>query len=210
MSEVRAKSADNKEMIIGGLAARYDSYTNMGWYVEVIRRGFFDGIDTTQTAALKNHDSNLVLGRTANSTLTLIDGPDGYEYEVKLPDTTTGRDTYEEVSRGDIYQSSFQFTVKESIWREVDRSELSGIFPDNVLDGLSYGGKIEIRELIKGSKLYDVSPVTFPAYQDTSVAKRSRDEALGEKRQETGAKVDLSTYNYKIKAAEAAANSFNF
>lgn len=181
---------EKEALVIGGLAAVYDQYTNMGWYLEVIRKGFFEGIDTAQTAALKNHDANLILGRTANGTLKLTDKPEGLDYEAIVPDTQVGRDTYEEVKGGYIYQSSFAFTVKEAIWREVDRSELSGIISDEVLNQLSYGGKIDIRELVKGSKLYDVSPVTFPAYQNATSEARSnelkaeRDEFLKREKSE--------------------------
>ena len=196
--EARKKDETPDKMVIGGLAARFDSYTIVGWYIEVVRRGFFDEIDTTITAALKNHDSSLVLGRTSNGTLKLSITPDGLEYEVELPDTTTGRDTYEEVKRGDIFQSSFQFTVKEAVWKEVDRSEFRDIFSESDLDRISYGGKVEVRELIKGGVLYDVSPVTFPAYDDTSVAKRSKDEAKAEKPKQK----DLKIYELQLLASE--------
>lgn len=178
---------EKPKKVIGGLASVYDKYTDMGWHLEVVRRGFFDGIDTTQTAALKNHDPNLILGRTANGTLTLKDTPDGYDYEAIVPDTQVGRDTYEEVSGGYIYQSSFAFTVTSSVWREVDRSELAGIIDEQILNKVSYGGKVDIRELVKGGKLYDVSPVTFPAYQSATSEARSlieeRNAFLGNVRQ---------------------------
>ena len=177
---------EKPKKVIGGLASVYDKYTDMGWHLEVVRRGFFDEIDTTQTAALKNHDPNLILGRTANGTLKLTDTADGYAYEAIVPDTQVGRDTYAEVSGGYIYQSSFAFTVKERIWREVDRSELSGMVDEKILDRISYGGKVDIRELVKGDKLYDVSPVTFPAYGEATSEARSlieeRNAFLGNKR----------------------------
>jgi HK97 family phage prohead protease len=178
---------EKPKKVIGGLASVYDKYTDMGWHLEVVKRGFFDGIDTTQTAALKNHDPNLILGRTANGTLVLTDTPDGYDYEATVPDTQVGRDTYEEVSGGYIYQSSFAFTVKERIWREVDRIELVGLVDEKILDRISYGGKVDIRELVKGDKLYDVSPVTFPAYNEATSEARSlieeRNAFLGNVRQ---------------------------
>jgi HK97 family phage prohead protease len=179
---------EKPKKVIGGLASVYDKYTDMGWHLEVVRRGFFDGIDTTQTAALKNHDPNLILGRTANGTLTLKDTPDGYDYEAIVPDTQVGRDTYEEVSGGYIYQSSFAFTVTSSVWREVDRSELAGIVDEVTLTRMTYeNGKVDIRELVKGGKLYDVSPVTFPAYQSATSEARSlieeRNAFLGNVRQ---------------------------
>lgn len=197
-SELRAKKDDPGKMVIGGLAARFDSYTNMGWFVEVIKPGFFDEINTDQTAALKNHDSNMVLARTSNNTLKLTVTPEGLEYEAELPDTQTARDTYAEIQRGDIHQSSFQFTVKEAVWREVDRAELAGIIDEPTLDRLSYGGKVEIRELVKGGTLYDVSPVTFPAYQDTTVAKRAHDL------QEKPKAKDI--YSNRLRAAERASS----
>lgn len=198
--EVRAKGEPEK-MVIGGLAARYNTYTSMGWYIEVIKPGFFDEMNTDQTAALKNHDSNMVLARTANNTLSLKVTDEGLEYEANLPDTQIGRDTYEEVRSGLIYQSSFQFTVKEAVWRELDRSELKGLIDETVLDRLSYGGKVEVRELVKGAKLYDVSPVTFPAYQDTTVAKRSYDKTKSEHKPES--KPDNDSISRRLKVAEA-------
>ena len=176
---------EKEKRVIGGLAAVYNQYTDMGWYLEIVVPGFFSEIDTSGTAALKNHDPNLVLGRTANGTLTMKDTPSGLDYEAIVPDTQTGRDTYEEVKGGYIYQSSFAFTVKESNWREVDRETLTEAIDAAILDKVSYGGKVSIRELVKGGKLYDVSPVTFPAYQNaTSEARNSelmaeRDRALG-------------------------------
>lgn len=164
-------SADGAKKI-GGMAAVYDSPTNMGWYVEVIKPGFFDGIRTNSTACLKNHDPNLVLGRTANGTLKLTFTPSGLDYEAILPKTTIGNDTYEEVSSGYIYQSSFAFTVAEQNWRQAQPSEFAGILDQDTIEKLTYGGVVDVRELIKGADLYDVSPVTYPAYEATSVSSR--------------------------------------
>lgn len=204
--EVRAKK-DGEKMVIGGLAARFDTYTNMGWFIEVIKPGFFDGMNTDQTAALKNHDSNHVLARTVNGTLTLNVTADGLEYEAILPDTHTARDTYEEITSGLIHQSSFQFTVKEAIWREVDRAELAGKIDESVLDRVSYGGKVDVRELVKGGTLYDVSPVTFPAYHDTTVAKRSHDQLKEEKN--PGPKPDNDSISRRLRVAEAMNRAIN-
>jgi len=179
--DVQSRSSDDGKMVIGGLASTYDQYTNMGGFAEVVRRGFFDGIDVSEAACLKNHNENLVLGRTYNNTLKLTDTADGYDYEAYPPDTTTGRDSFIEVRDGYIYKSSFAFTVKETSWKKVKRSELAGMLSESDLDALTYGGEVEVRELIKGEKLYDVSPVTYPAYGGTSVGKREA-ELLKEER----------------------------
>jgi len=196
------RAEGDNSMRIGGTAAIFDTYTSMGWYLEKVNRSFFDGMDTTKTAALKNHDSNLVLGRTANNTLRLTVDDKGLQYEVDLPDTQIGRDTYEEVKRGDIFQSSFQFTVKDENWSELDPDELRGKIPDEWIDRAIYGGKVQVRELLKGGTLYDVAPVTFPAYQDTTVAKRSFDGAK---------KVEApKNQNINIRLAIAKANAAAF
>ncbi len=181
--EFRADQKDGKKTI-AGMAAVYNKYTNMGYYLEVVRPGFFEGIDTSMTACLKNHNENLILGRTSNNTLALEFKADGLSYQAVLPDTTAANDTHIEIEGGYISQSSFGFTVKKATWSEVQRSEFSGIVPEDVLDRLSYGGFVDVRELVQGAALYDVSPVTFPAYQDTSseVVKRSWEAFKAEKR----------------------------
>jgi hypothetical protein len=64
---------------------------------------------------------------------------------------------------------------------------LAGIIDEQTLNRVSYGGKVDIRELVKGGKLYDVSPVTFPAYQSATSEARSlieeRNAFLGNVRQ---------------------------
>lgn len=177
--EHRASSEGVKK--IGGMAASYNQPTNMGWFVEVILPGFFDGADTTETACLKNHDHNLVLGRTANNTLVLNFLPGGLDYEATPPDTVCGNDTYTEVKNGYIYKSSFAFTAKETNWKTVPADTYKGVFPDDVISQLTYGGQIEVRELVKCGALYDVSPVTYPAYQATSSEGRD-DSSLKEER----------------------------
>ena len=166
---------------IGGIAATYDSPTDMGWFVEIVKPGFFEGADTTETACLKNHDPNLLLGRTANNTLILNYLPTGLDYEALPPDTACGNDTYTEVKGGYIYKSSFAFTVKEAAWKMVPADTFNGILSPETISRLTYGGEIEVRELIKCGTLYDVSPVTYPAYQATSSDARA-DSALKEER----------------------------
>lgn len=170
--EMRAmKGDDEEEMKIGGSAALYNRYTNMGWYAEVIDPGFFDGIDDSECACLLNHDPNFVLGRTRSGTLKLNYTRDGLEYECKLPKSRA--DAHESIDRGDISQSSFGFTVAEFEWEEMSREQLRGKLPESEIDMLLSAGTVSVRHLKRGRKLYDVSPVTFPAYKDTSVAKRS-------------------------------------
>jgi len=116
---------------------------------------FFDDVLTDDVRALFNHDPNYVLARTKSGTLRLSVDEKGLRYDIpQMPNTTVGNDLLESISRGDISQSSFSFNTKEDKW-------------EKRADGT------QLRTLVKAEKLYDVSPVTFPAYATADVATRS-------------------------------------
>jgi len=178
-TEARAVTGEgDQKMVIGGYGAVFNQYTNMGWYAEVVMPGFFDGIKDDRCACLFNHDSNQVLGRKKNGTLTYKVDEKGLDYQATPP--AHRADVYELVKDGYIYESSFAFTTAVAKWAEVDRSLLNGKMSEADIDLLSYGGKISVRYLEKGRELFDLSPVTYGAYEgtttDTRVAKRSFDE----------------------------------
>lgn len=140
---------------IHGYAAVFDSVADLGWFQEKIARGAFDGVDT-DTVALVNHDSSMVIGRKSAGTLRLKGDDHGLLMEVDLPNTTYANDLYESIARGDIKHQSFAFQVLEDEWSNEN-------------------GK-DTRTIKKVRSLFDVSPVTYPAYSDTTVAKRSFEE----------------------------------
>jgi len=158
--EFRAFTEDGVKRI-SGYAAVFESWSeDMGWFREKIARGAFtDALTKGDTVALFNHDSNIVLGRRSSGTLRLKEDEKGLYMEVDLPETQAANDLYKLVERGDIKSQSFGFIVETNEWR--------------------YGqnGAPDERTIIKVRELFDVSPVTYPAYPDTSVAKRSRNEA---------------------------------
>lgn len=141
---------------IEGVAAVIDSETDLGWYREKIARGAFDEVLQDDVVALFNHDPNFPLARTGSGLdLFLTDeGHLGYRY--KTPNTTTGKDLAENIRTGVISKSSFAFTIKEEEWT---------IQRDNAVP--------DLRTITKLKRLYDVSPVTYPAYADTSVGARN-------------------------------------
>ncbi|MGH7243602.1 MAG: HK97 family phage prohead protease [Phycisphaerales bacterium] len=160
--EVRAvRSADGKATMLQGFASVYDSRSKPigGYFVEIVRKGAFGrairGEDDVR--ALYNHDASQVLGRGKAGTLRLFDDPKGLRYEIDLPDTTVARDLAISVDRGDVNQSSFGFRKIKDAWSEERTAE---------------GMIIDIRELLE-VELFDISPVTFPAYEDTEVGVRS-------------------------------------
>lgn len=184
--EVRA-DGDGETRTITGTASSFSSMYDMGWFLEQIAPGAIDeSTDTADCKCLFNHDTNLVLGSISGKQLELSSDQNGLYYRNKSVDTTAARDVYELIRSGAVNKSSFGFTVAKQKWEIVDRAALKGKMPEDVLDRVSYGGEVEVRTIEKIKKLWDVSPVTFPANPNTSteVAKRSRDAALGERKTE--------------------------
>ncbi len=149
-----------------GMAARYNILSeNLGGFREKIAPGFFDGVIDNDVRVLRDHEKGKILGRTSKGTASISLTDEGLYYEWDDPDTSYSRDLQKSMARGDVDQSSFGFTVLEDSWDEDE-------------DGLM------IRTLIKARELFDVSPVTFPAYPDATVAKRSLDQYLESKKPE--------------------------
>lgn len=157
--EVRA-SGDGKNKLTG-YALKWGVRYNMGWFTEEISREALKDSDMSDVRALLNHDPNMVLGRTKAGTLKLEQDGVGLRYEIDLPDTQAARDLSVSIQRGDISQSSWGFTLR------VDDS-------DNGDEWKREDGK-DHRVIKRVGRVFDVSPVTFPANPDTSVAKRSLD-----------------------------------
>ena len=143
--------------VIEGHAAVFDSLSqDIGIvfpFKEKIRAGAFKtSVERDDIRALWNHDANYVLGRNRAGTLELTETDKGLKVRIFPPDTTWAKDLTESIKRGDVSQMSFGFIVENETW-SVENGE-------------------DIRMLEK-VKLYDVSPVTFPAYLDTDVGVRS-------------------------------------
>jgi len=165
--ELRAANDEGESRKVRGYAAKFNTFSQFlrdggRRFRETILPGAFDGADISDVRALFNHDSNRVLARMKGGEGTLATGIDevGLWYEFDAPNTTTGNDLLESVRRGDIDQSSFAFTVAPGgdTW---ERDE----------DGATF-----TRTISRIAALFDVSPVTEPAYADTSVAVRSLEQ----------------------------------
>lgn len=126
---------------------------DLGGFQERIDPAALEGVDLSDVVALFNHDKNLILARTSANTLKLTVDKQGFEYGFDAPETTAGNDLLVSVSRGDVNGSSFAFITEEDNWEQV--------------------GDIIVRTITKFASIIDVSPVVFPAYDETSVAQRS-------------------------------------
>ncbi len=142
---------------IRGHAAIFNTLSqNLGGFVEKIAPGaFLESIAKDDIRALWNHDDSLVLGRNTAGTLTLVEDEQGLYVEITPPDTQIGKDAVTLIQRKDVTQMSFGFLVPEDgdVWEEM-------------------GYQNYVRTIVKAT-LFDVSPVTFPAYLQTDVEARS-------------------------------------
>ena len=154
-TEVRASPGADGGLRFEGYAARFNSPSeDLGGFIETIAPGAFAQTLNTDVRALFNHDPNYVLGRVPAGTLELNEDEQGLHFSVTAPDTAWARDLHESVKRGDINQCSFAFSVEKDEWTR------------------GVNGEPDWREL-KKVRLYDVSIVTYPAYEATSVSARS-------------------------------------
>lgn len=186
---------DQEGRCIYGYAAVFGKETDMGWYTEIIEAGAFDeAINSSDCRALFNHHPDHLLARQSSGTLRLSIDATGLAYEFDTPDTTMGNDLLVMIGRQDLKESSFAFTISEQVWEETQTED----------DGWEYK-----RIIKKVERLYDVAPVTYPAYGDTTVAKRSladwqtKNPKPATKNQEK--RMDTATLSAIILEAEATA-----
>lgn len=131
---------------------------DLGCFRERIAPGAFTrALMKADCRGLVNHDPNMLIGRQKAKTLRLVEDQIGLRYEIDLPDSPLGHNTAESVTRKDLDGSSFSFTTDADEW--------------------DYTGDVPIRTVTAVRDLYDVGPVAFPAYEDTSVALRSLETA---------------------------------
>lgn len=153
-TQIRAKGADS--MTIVGHAAVFDQLSDdlFGFRERIAKGAFAESIEKDDIRSLWNHDANFVLGRNIAGNLRLAEDDIGLAIENDLPDTQMARDLMVSIRRGDISQMSFGFITAPGgdSWR--------------------YENGEPIRTLEK-VQLFDVSPVTYPAYPQTDVSARN-------------------------------------
>lgn len=164
------EGAKDENTIVGHAAVFNKDSEDFGGWIERVAPGAFDDVLNDDAIAALNHEPSLVFGRNGKNVKLSVDKT-GLRYVVRLPDTQLARDLKQLIKDEIITQSSFAFTVRQQQWEH---------FKD----------KPSIRTIVKVDRLYDVSPVTYPAYPDTTVATR----CLQEETKKNNPVVDRSLY----------------
>jgi HK97 family phage prohead protease len=168
--EIRAVDNEENKMIIEGYAITFDQPATHQYgsrkFTETIKRGALDKTDMKDVPLRYNHNDNvMIMARTRNKSLLLIQDEKGLKINATLLDTQSNRDLYKGIQEGLIDKMSFAFTVPEGG------------------DKWSFGEKETTREVTNIDKLYDVSVVDTPFYDSTSIYARSLELLDSEKRQ---------------------------
>ena len=163
--EIRADRNEKNGDHITGRPIVYDSTTNLGYFNEVIERGALDKANLKDVRFLVNHNTDMIpLARSRNnnenSTMQLEVDNDGMAIRVNLDteNNTEARNLYSAIKRGDITGMSFMFTIDDEEWEGLETDTPT-------------------RHIRKIGTVFEVSAVTFPAYESTEISARDK-EAL--------------------------------
>lgn len=158
--KIELREDENGNRTLSGYAVKWEKKSHVLGYFRKFREqfkkgAFADSLSNDDQRFLWSHDTSKVLGRTKNNTLRLSEDDIGLRFELDLPDTTLGEDTYKSIKRGDVDGVSFGFSM---ISHDIEE-------PDDDL---------MLRTVTK-AKLLEVSAIAFPAYPDSEVSARGYD-----------------------------------
>jgi len=165
--EVRAENDEQHGNILTGSPIVFGERTDLGWCDEIIDDGALDNTDLRDVRFLVNHNTDMIpLARSRNnnenSTMQLSVVPQkGMDIRVDLDteNNAEAKSLYSAVQRGDLSGMSFMFAVNEDAWEDLDSEHPT-------------------RHIRSFAKVFEVSAVTFPAYEATSIQARGLSEAL--------------------------------
>ena len=182
--EVRAEQNDEHGHFLSGQPIVFDERTDLGWHDEIIERGALNDTDLRDVRFLINHNTDMIpLARSRNnnenSTMQMSVNDSGMTIRVDLDteNNTESKALYSAVERGDISGMSFMFTVDEDSWDDLDSEHPT-------------------RKIRSIGRVFEVSAVTFPAYEATSITARGLSDALD------GAKESLESARAEKAAVE--------
>jgi len=183
--EVRADQNEEHGHFLSGQPIVFDARTDLGWCDEIIAPGALDDADLKDVRFLINHNTDMIpLARSRNnnenSTMQMSVDNAGMSIRVDLDteNNTEAKSLYSAVERGDLDGMSFMFTVDADKWEDIESDHPT-------------------RTILRLGKIFEVSAVTFPAYEQTSITARGLSDAL------ESAKDSLESERCKLKAIEA-------
>ena len=189
--EIRAEMNEDEVGVVTGRPVVYNSKTDLGWFDEIIERGALDNADLRDVRFLVNHDvSKIPLARSrnnnVNSTMQLMVDAEGMSIRVNLDvkNNSDARNLYSAIERGDITGMSFMFSIDDEEWSDLDSDHPT-------------------RHINKISNVVEVSAVTFPAYEDTSISVRNKEALENAKLALESAKRTLDSEKQKIELEKA-------
>ena len=164
--EVRAQQNEEHGHFLEGTPIVFDARTDLGYCDEIIAPGALDEADLRDVRFLVNHNTDMIpLARSRNnnehSTMQMTVEENGMNIRVDL-DTENNSDAralYSAVERSDLDGMSFMFSVNEDKWEGLETDHPT-------------------RTITKLGKIFEVSAVTFPAYEQTSISARGLSDAL--------------------------------
>lgn len=190
--EVRAENNEQNGDFIIGQPIVFEAATDLGYFNEIIDRGALDATDLRDVRFLVNHNTDMIpLARSRNnnenSTMQMSVNDDGMGIRVNL-DTENNQEAralYSAIKRGDISGMSFMFSVNEDSWEDLESDH-----PTRHIRGIN--------------KVFEVSAVTFPAYEQTSISARDCKEAL----ESAKATLESEKREQKLEELKAKINAF--
>lgn len=183
--EVRAESSEERGNSLTGQPIVYNERTDLGWYDEIIHDGALTDTDLKDVRFLVNHNTDMIpLARSrnnnVNSTMQMEVVPGaGMSIRVDLDteNNAEAKSLYSAVERGDISGMSFMFSVDKDSWEDLESEHPT-------------------RHILAISRVFEVSAVTFPAYEATSIQARGLSDAL------ESAKASLESAKAELRAIE--------
>lgn len=160
--EIRANNDDKHGDFIEGRPIVYNSVTDLGWFDEIIEEGALDKANLKDVRFLVNHNTDMIpLARSRNnnenSTMQLEVDKEGMKIRVNLDteNNTEARNLYSAIKRGDITGMSFMFTIDGEEWEDEQSNHPT-------------------RHIKSIAQVFEVSAVTFPAYEATEISARNK------------------------------------
>lgn len=183
--EVRAEQNEEHGRYLAGTPIVYNTKTDLGWYDEIIDRGALDNADLRDVRFLVNHNTDMIpLARSRNNNvnstmqLEVTDGGMNIRVDLDVDNNAEAKALYSAVERGDLDGMSFMFTVDADAWDDLESEHPT-------------------RHIERLGKVFEVSAVTFPAYEATTISARGLDDALD------SARLSLESAKAERKAIEA-------